>query len=371
MRRAIFAGAIVIATVAVTPSVSSADEAFATPIFGLGVDGAGEVVVADGGRGVASANGDLIAELPGVTDVAASDQGWLWAITGIAGLADELPGVSVPAPETLFKVFDDGTVVPFADLGAFEAAKNPHPTEVDSNPWSVADLGGGEAVVADGGGNTVLKVNKHGKVKLIAVLPDEPVPTDNAKALVEEFLSNIAEQAISCDALPIEELEANLPPEFVEEIVGVCGLPPMIPAEAVSNSIAIGPDGDFYVGELKGFPGPTGHSKVWHIASNARNADCSLSPLCSVAYDGFTSVIDLAFGDGGTLYVAEFEEKSWFAWELVNFNGLPIQLAGGTLNACTDVCVEVATNVPSMGAVTMAGNGDVVYSGFGGPLTTL
>jgi hypothetical protein len=31
----------------------------------------------------------------------------------------------------------------------------------------------------------------------------------------------------------------------------------------------------------------------------------------------------------------------------------------------------VATGVPSMAAVTVAGNGDVVYSGFGGPLTTL
>jgi hypothetical protein len=369
--RTTLAGAIIIGSAMAIPSATEADEPFAGPIFGLGVDGAGEVVVADGGRGVARANGDLIAELGGVTDVTASDQGWYWAITGVAGLADELPGVPLSDPETLFKVFDDGTVVPFADLGAFEAARNPHPTEIDSNPWSVVDLGGGEAAVADGGGNTLLKVNKHGKVKLIAVLPDELVPTDNAKALVEEILSNFLEEPVSCDALPIEVLEEILPPEDLAEVVGLCGLPPMIPAEPVLNSVAIGPDGDFYVGELKGFPAPLGQSKVWRIASNARNADCSRSPLCSVAYTGFTSILDLAFGQDGTLYVVEFDEKSWFAWELVNFEGLPVDLPGGTLSACADACVPVASGVPSLGAVTVAGNGDVVYTGFFGPLITL
>ncbi|HZD18459.1 MAG TPA: ScyD/ScyE family protein, partial [Actinomycetota bacterium] len=265
--------ALVILAIPVTAAV---DEPFAGPLFGLGTDVDGGVVVADAGRGVARADGTLIAELPGVTDVTASDQGWLWAITGLGA----------PKEQELFKVTMDGTVTEFADLGAYEAKHNPHPAEVDSNPFSVIDLGGGEAAVADAGGNTLLKVDKRGKVKLIAVLPDELVPTDNAKAIIEEIVGNLLGQEVSCE----EGLPAEAPPEAQE----ICELPDMIPAEPVATSVAIGPDGDLYVSELKGFPAPLGRSRVWRISSNARNADCGRSPLCSVAYEGFTSIVDLS-----------------------------------------------------------------------------
>ncbi len=319
------------------------------PIFGLGMDGGGDVLVANASFGILTADGTAVAELPGIADVAASDQGWLWAIT--------------TGPDAkLYKVYD-GEATPFADLGAYEAKHNPHPTEVDSNPFSVADLGGGEAVVADAGGNTLLKVNKHGKVKLIAVLPDELVSTANAKAVVEGVLTNVFEEPVSCDALP-----DGVPPEAVE----VCELPDMIPAEPVATSVAVGPDGAFYVGELKGFPAPTGMSKVWRIASHARNADCSRSPLCSVAYDGFTSITNLAFGGDGTLYVAEMDENSWFAVELELFEGLPANLAGGTVNACSDGgCAVAASGVPLLSALTADGDGAIWWAGLFGPVMPL
>lgn len=319
------------------------------PIFGLGTDAGGDVLVANVSFGILTPGGAPVAELPGIADVAASDQGWLWAITA--------------GPDaTLYRV-QDGVATPFADLGAFEAKHNPHPHEVDSNPYSVADLGNGEAVVADAGGNTLLKVNKHGKVKLIAVLPDELVSTANAKAVVEGVLTNLFEFPVSCGDLP-----DGVPPEAVE----VCELPDMIPAEAVATSVAIGPDGDFYVGELKGFPAPTGASKVWRIERNARNADCSLSPLCTVAYDGFTSITNLAFGGDGTLYVAEMEENSWFAVELELFEGLPANLAGGTVNACgTGGCVEATTGILYLSALTADGGGAIWWSGLFGPVAEL
>jgi hypothetical protein len=320
------------------------------PLFGLGNDGGGNVIVAEAGRGVVSA--DLvttIAELAGpdvsITDVAASDQGWLWAITA--------------GPDAkLYRAHYDGTVQEFADLGAYEAKYNPHPAEVDSNPFSVADLGGGEAVVADAGGNTLLKVNKHGKVKLIAVLPNEPVSTANAKAIIEEIVGTMLREPVTCDALP-----PQAPPEAQE----VCALPDVIPAEPVATSIAIGPDGDFYVGELKGFPAPVDESRVWRVRRNARNADCSISPLCSVAYDGFTSIVDLAFDDG-TLYVAEMDEKSWFAVELSLFEELPVALGLGTINGCDGSCSVEKGSIPLLSAITVDGDGELWYAGLFGPV---
>ena len=48
----------------------------------------------------------------------------------------------------------------------------------------------------------------------------------------------------------------------------------MIPVQPVATSVAIGPDGAYYVGELKGFPAPTGESRVWRIEPGSRNVRC-------------------------------------------------------------------------------------------------
>jgi hypothetical protein len=58
----------------------------------------------------------------------------------------------------------------------------------------------------------------------------------------------------------------------------ICGLPPMIPAQAVTPSVAIGPDGAYYIGEPKGFPAPTGESRVWRIDPAAHHVHCQ-NPL--------------------------------------------------------------------------------------------
>ena len=80
----------------------------------------------------------------------------------------------------------------------------------------------------------------------------------------------------------------------------ICNLPPQIPAQPVPTSIAVGPDGWYYVGELKGFPAPTGASRIWRVAPWASWADCGNSADCQVVFDGgFTSIIDLKFGPDG------------------------------------------------------------------------
>ena len=275
---------------------------FATPLFGLAVAPDGSLLVADAGSGIVElrkGEGNLVASLPGVTDVAPIGRGDMFAVTG----EGEDPGASAK----LYRV-SRGNMSQIADLHAFEEANNPAGGLVESNPFDVAILTGGKALVADAAGNDLLVVDQQGNVDWVATLPNELASTAHLKALV------------GC-------------PDAPEELAFVCGLPDMMPAEPVATSVAIGPDGAYYVGELKGFPAPTGMSRVWRIEPGTLHAECGTSPACSVVYSDFTSIIDLAFGPDSTLYVVEFDEATWLAAELQFFFGLPVAV-GGTVNAC-------------------------------------
>ena len=131
----------------------------------------------------------------------------------------------------------------------------------------------------------------------------------------------------------------------------------MIPAQPVATSAAIGPDGWIYAGELKGFPGPTGESRIWKIRPNAENVRCGKEPgRCSVALDGFTSVIDLAFGPDGKLYVAQFDDASWAAVEIFG-DGI-----GGSVHRCdlaTKHCEELASGLPMLTSITFRDDGSL------------
>jgi hypothetical protein len=204
------------------------------------------------------------------------------------------------------------------DLYQWEADNNPHPAAVDSNPFDVEEINGGAVLVADAGGNDLLIVDRNGRTDWIAVFPDEMVSTANIKSLA------------GC-------------PTPIPELAFACGLPPSLPAQPVSTSVAVGPDGAYYVSELKGFPAPTESSRIWRVEPGARHADCATSSACSIVGTGFTSIVDLTFGPDGTLYVVEIDEASWAAVEF------GVGALGGTVNACdptTWVCSEVATGLP-------------------------
>jgi hypothetical protein len=301
----------------VVAAVASYD--FQGPVFGLGAAPDGSLLVADAGAGIVELRkgvGSLVAALPGVTDVAPIGRGDMFAIRGGG------PGLTTGA---LFRV-SRGSTRMIADLYAFEAAVNPHPTAVDSNPFDVEVLTGGQALVADAGGNTLLVADQRGNVDWVAVFPDALVSTDNIKMLA------------GCPS----------PAPF-------CNLPPMIPAQAVSTSVAIGPDGAYYVGELKGFPAPTGESRIWRVEAGTRHAVCP-SVACTVVATGFTSIVDLQFGPDGTLYVVEFDEGSWAAVEIF---GTPL---GGTVNACditTWACAPIASGLPTPIGVAVDKSGSV------------
>jgi hypothetical protein len=173
---------------------------------------------------------------------------------------------------------------PVADIGEYQQT-DPDPFDLEgepteSNPYGLAILPGGDALVADAAGNDLLRVTPDGDITTVARFDVEMVSTD------------------------------HLPSEFGP-------FPPELPAESVPTAVALGPDGWVYVGELKGFPFRPGSSKVWRVNPNAEDAVCSVTTEdddCSIAYEGFTGINDIDF-HGSTLYVYEFAEDGLLAFE--------------------------------------------------------
>lgn len=310
----IFAALVAIPGAALADGVPSFD--FATPVFGLAVAPDGSLLVADSGSGIVELRhgvGDLVMALPGVTDVAPIGRGDMFALTG---------GGGTDTAARLFRA-SRGGIQEIANLGAFEANVNPDGGEIDSNPFDVAVLTGGQALIADAGGNDLLIADQSGNVDWVASFPDQLVSSEHVKSL------------IGC-------------PNAIPDLAFICGLPEMIPAQAVSTSVAVGPDGAYYVGELTGFPGALGKSRIWRVEAGTRHAQCGSSPACSVVLDGFTSIVDLNFGPDGKLYVVEMDEASFMAVELANF-GLFGLTQGGTVDKCdlgTATCSLVASGLP-------------------------
>jgi len=142
-----------------------------------------------------------------------------------------------------------------ADLGLFEMTNNPAGGPVDTNPFGILALPG-KQIVTDAGGNDLLEIGANGTVNLLAVFP-----------------SQLA--------------------------VGPGG--GMIPAEAVPTTVALGPDGAYYVGQLTGFPFQPGLANVYRVSAEGGTP--------TVAYSGFTNIISIAFGPDGSLYVLEISKN--------------------------------------------------------------
>ena len=68
------------------------------------------------------------------------------------------------------------------------------------------------------------------------------------------------------------------------------------PTDAVPTAVTIGPDGAYYLAQLTGVPFTAGVANVYRVVPGR-------AP--TVAYTGFTTIIDLTFGPDGSLYVLE------------------------------------------------------------------
>lgn len=217
---------------------------------------------------VAGVTGD---QAGGVTDLTVPSDGRAVGVVGLGGdPRDKAAGLPAPAVASAGHLLrldlrrDRFRIGP--DVSAFEAASNPDAADpgsaYDSNPYAVAGVGRGGVVVADAGGNDLLRVDRRGRVSLLAVFPARTV-----------------------DAPPF----LDLPPGT------------RIPMQAVPNSVVRGPDGAWYVGQLTGFPFPVGAANVYRVRPGQEPA---------VVASGFTNVIDVAFDDRGRLLVLEIASTS-------------------------------------------------------------
>ena len=313
------AALLLLGAMALAPSASAAPSDFVGPLFGVTTGHRGALLVADAGQGIvrrSHGEAKVVARLAGATDVAVRSRRSLWALTSAAFGGDSALWIA-----------RHGQTKKLIDLQAFEDRHNPHPATTETNPFDVLDRRGERAIVADAAGNDVIHVGRHGKGRLVAVLPNEIVPTANAKRIV------------GCPN-----------PDEAE----ICNLPARIPAEPVATSVTPAPDGGIFVGELKGFPAPLHHSRVWHIDPGTRGARCGQSPHCQLVFDDFTSVIDLRWFRG-TLYVAQIDDASWFAMEA----GVGI---GGSVHACnvrSHSCQTVVSGKPMLTSITFRRNGSM------------
>jgi hypothetical protein len=151
-----------------------------------------------------------------------------------------------------------------ADIWAFERDNNPDAEvgneEVDSNAVDVLS-DRGRLIVPDAGGNTLLKAKKHRGIEVLSLFPDREVPD----------------------------------PFGGEEPVRM---------QAVPTGVVEGPDGDYYMTQLTGFPFPVGAANVYRIDRKSGEAEVFAS--------GFTNLMDLAFDEHGTLWVLEIDHDSLF-----------------------------------------------------------
>ena len=177
---------------------------------------------------------------------------------GFARLARVFPTALVPRPARVPTTFAEWEFV--ADLGAYEIAVNPDCGRIDSNPFGVLSAPAG-IIVVDAGGNALVRMDATGQLSTFAALPSRYTePTGPV-----------------CPALPAD-------------------YPNTLPTETVPTSVAVGPDGAYYVGQLAGFPVVVGGAKIYRIEAG--------SPP-EVFLGGFTFIIALAFDPTGTLYVLQ------------------------------------------------------------------
>jgi hypothetical protein len=158
----------------------------------------------------------------------------------------------------LLSIKHHGQIRRVADLWAFERDVNPDAAvgnpAVDSNPVDVL-FDRGRFVVADAGGNAIDVVDHQGRVRNLAVFANRLVPNPFGG--------------------------------------------PDLPMQAVPTSVVVGPDRQYYVSQLTGFPFPPGGANVFKV--NPRTG------AVTVFASRFTNIMDLAFGKNGTLYVLEID----------------------------------------------------------------
>lgn len=190
-----------------------------------------------------------------------------------------------------------------ADITAWELENNPdNAHEGESNAYAVLPLSD-ERIVVDAAGNTLLRVTPNGDISLLALFP--PRSIDGGETQMD----------------------------------------------AVPTSVVVGPDGAFYVPELTGFPFPVGAARIYRVAPGE-------DPYAQreVYAEGFTNVIDIAFGDNGSLYVLEMAA-----------NGIPAGSDGALIRVAPDGSRETVLDegLVAPAGVAVGDNGAIYVTNYG------
>lgn len=176
----------------------------------------------------------------------------VFGLSGTGVFRDSLGAPAKPLAQTA-TIDSHGRLHTVGDLIAFEVANNPHPAQIDSDPFGIAQTSRYGTVVADAAGNDVLQVKPDGTVKLLAEFPTR-VPDANPDDIIED----------------------------------------------VPTSVVQGPDGALYVGELSGYPYYKGEAVVYRVVPGH-------AP--TVYAKGFTNIADIGFDDRGRLLVLEMAKN--------------------------------------------------------------
>ena len=128
--------------------------------------------------------------------------------------------------------------------------------------------------------------------------------------------------------------------------------------EPVPTSIAEGPDGSLYVGQLTGFPFPVGGARVYRVPAGGGTP--------TIVAEGFTNIIDIAIGPDGAAYVLEHDANSLAVagnvGRLTKIGpfGLRTELAAGLLVTPGKIAVGADNAVYVTVNSTSAGTGELL-----------
>jgi hypothetical protein len=176
-----------------------------------------------------------------------------------------------------------------ADLAEWESNRpNLDGRRRDSNPTSVVALDDGRVAVTDAGNNRLMVIGAQGGLKPLAAFPNQDVAAPSG--------SGSAPHRQSQQQAPAEQARQGQAQQGRGQMRPGQARPGRMQLESVPTSVTRGPDGALYVGELVGFPFPTGAARVWRMVPGEQP---------TVYAKGFTNIIDLAFDRKGRLYVLE------------------------------------------------------------------
>jgi hypothetical protein len=181
-------------------------------------------------------------QVEGVMGVYVTDES-LWVVYGLGPQGEDNPFPDGLVEAVVEHDLETLEVKQTIDLRAFEAENNPDASmEIVSNPADMAVAEDGTIYIADASGNSVIKWTADGGAELFAAW-------------------------------------------IVDEV-----------GSAVPTAVAIGPDGDLYVGFLSGFPYAPGTARVERFGVDG---------VLKETYGGLTLVVDLVVTEDGTVYALE------------------------------------------------------------------